>query len=137
MFKKNFACFTWFSAALCLAGSAYSQAAPAKTPAAAAVEGNERVNVSDYFAGLTFTGDQKAKIDEIRQDIKLRMDTVDKDEKLTPEQKGAMLDGYRRMEQRQIFAVLTPEQQTVVRQKLLARRAAEQEKKKQQQPAPK
>ena len=132
MFKKNFACFTWFSAALFLAGSAYSQAAPAKTPAAATVQGNEHVNVSDYFAGLTFTDEQKAKIDEIHKDIKLRMDTVVKNEKLGPEQKGAMLDGYRRMEQRQLFAVLTPEQQTVVRKKLLAQRAAEQEGKKQQ-----
>jgi len=36
------------------------------------------------------------------------------------------------MEQRQILAVLTQEQQTEVRKKINARRAAEQEKKRQQ-----
>jgi len=51
-----------------------------------------------------------------------------KDEKLNPDQKSSMLDGYWRMEQRQIFAELTPEQQQEVRSK--AKHAAEQDKKK-------
>ena len=65
---------------------------------------------ADEFAGLKFTVEQKAKIDEIHQSMKALMDTVVKDEKLSPEQKGAMLDGYRRMERGQVFKVLTPDQ---------------------------
>lgn len=91
---------------------------------------------TDDFAGLNFTADQKAKIDQIHQDTKLRMDTVVKDEKLSPEQKEAMLDGYRRMERNQVFQVLTPEQKTEVRKKLLAQRAAAREEKNKQQPSP-
>jgi Spy/CpxP family protein refolding chaperone len=91
----------------------------------------------DDFAGLTYTDDQKAKIGQIHEDMKGRMDNVVKDEKLIPEQKGAMLDGYRRMEYRQVFGVLTPEQQKEVREKVRARRAAEQEEKKKQQSPPK
>jgi Spy/CpxP family protein refolding chaperone len=93
-------------------------------------------NPQNDFAGLTFTDEQKAKIAQIQGDMKPRMDTVAKDKNLTPEQKGAMLDGYHRMEQQQIFAVLTPEQQTEVRKKMVARRSAEREKTKPQQPVP-
>lgn len=91
----------------------------------------------DDFAGLKFSEDQKAKINQIHQDMKSRMDAVVKDEKLSAEQKGAMLEGFRRMEYRQVFMELTPEQQIEVRKSVLARRAAEkeeQEKKKQSQP---
>lgn len=91
----------------------------------------------DDFAGLTYTDDQKAKIDQIHKDMKLRIDAVIKDEKLIPEQKTAMLQGYQRMETGQVFMVLTPEQQKVVREKVRARRAAEQEEKKKQQSPPK
>jgi len=91
----------------------------------------------DYFAGLKYTDDQKAKIDQIRHDMKLRMDAVIKDEKLIPEQRTAMLEGYQRMETGQIFSVLTPEQQKEVREKVRARRAAEQEEKKKKQFPPK
>ena len=86
---------------------------------------------TDDFAGLKFTDEQQAKIDKIQKEIKLHMDAVVKDEKLNPEQKGAMLDGLARMERSQIYQVLTPEQQTEVRKRVRARRAAEQ-----QQPQP-
>ena len=78
---------------------------------------------------------QKAKIDQIRQDTKQRMDAVKKDEKLTPEAKQAMLDGYQRIEIQQLFKVLTPEQQAEVRKKAQARRA-EQQKKQNRPPTP-
>ena len=58
------------------------------------------------------------------------MDLVVKDEKLSPDQKEAMLQGYRRLERGQVFKLLTPEQQREVRKRISARRAAEQEKKK-------
>lgn len=90
----------------------------------------------DVFAGLTYTDDQKAKIDQIHQDMKSRTDAVVRDEKLSADQKDAMLEGYKRMEQQQVFAVLTPEQQKEVRERVRARRAAEQEEKKKRQSPP-
>lgn len=44
----------------------------------------------DDFAGLTYTDEQKAKIDQIRQHTKSLVDNLVKDEKLSPEQKEAM-----------------------------------------------
>ena len=92
----------------------------------------------DDFAGLQLTDDQKAKISQIHEDIKSRMDAVLKDEKLSPEQKDAMLQGYQRMERGEVYKVLTPEQQAEVRKRVLARRAAEKaENQKKQQAQPK
>lgn len=97
----------------------------------------------DDFAGLTYTDEQKAKIDKIYETAKMRADAVKRDEKLNPDQKQAMLDGYRRMEIKEMFGVLTPEQQAEVRKKALARRNAlteqqkqlkEQQKRQQQKP---
>jgi Spy/CpxP family protein refolding chaperone len=131
MFKKRFCgcmslLFAFFSAV-----SAYSQTAPTTSSASESVNLTGSAHQIDDLAGLTFTDGQKTEMGQIRQEIKPLMDNVVKDEKLTPEQKGAMLDGYRRLEQRQIFAVLTPEQQIEVRKKISARRTAEQEKRKQ------
>src|SRR3974390_3270332 len=47
----------------------------------------------DIFAGLTYTEEQKAKIERIQQSSRTRMEAVVKDEKLNPDQKRAMLDG--------------------------------------------
>src|SRR2546423_11831380 len=55
---------------------------------------------TEDFAGLKYTDDQKEKIDQIHQDMKSRMDLVVKDEKLSPDQKEAMLQGYRSEERR-------------------------------------
>ena len=81
----------------------------------------------DDFAGLKFTHEQQTKIDQIHQDFKSRMDAVVHDEKSSDDQKQAMLFGFRRLENREIFKALTPEQQQEVRKKVLARRAAEKE----------
>jgi len=78
----------------------------------------------DDFAGLSYTDEQKAKIDEIRKNTRVRMDAVIKDDKLAPDQKEAMLTGLQRIEAGQMFQVLTPEQQKEVRKKVDARRAA-------------
>jgi len=90
----------------------------------------------DYFVGLKFTDDQKVKIDEIHQKMKLRTDAVVNDQKLDADQKGAMLEGLRRMENGQVFKVLTPEQQKEVRDRIRAQHAAEQEARKKQQSPP-
>ena len=88
----------------------------------------------DDFAGLKYTDEQKAKIDQIHQDMKSRMDAVVKDGKLTAEQRDAMLAGYGRMERSQVYKVLTSEQQKEVLKRIRARRVAEQEEKKQHTP---
>jgi Spy/CpxP family protein refolding chaperone len=80
---------------------------------------------TDYFARLKLSDEQQARIDEIRRDMKARMDAVAKDERLDAAKKEAMLNGYRHLENGQVFEVLTPEQQSEVRKKVGAQRAAE------------
>lgn len=91
----------------------------------------------DIFAGLTYTEEQKAKIDEIHQSFKTRLDAVVKDDKLSPEQRDAMLQGYQLMERREVYKVLTPEQQREVRKRIAAERAAASQKRQPLQPQPK
>jgi hypothetical protein len=81
---------------------------------------------TDDFAGLNFTDDQKARINKIHEDFKVRLDTVIKDDKLSPDQKRAMLQGFQHMERGEVYKVLTREQQVEVRKRILARRAATQ-----------
>lgn len=80
---------------------------------------------TDYFTGLKLSDEQQARIDEIRRDMKVRMDAVVKDERLDAAKKEAMLNGYRHLGNGQVFEVLTPEQQSEVRKKVAAQRAAE------------
>lgn len=112
--------------------------APAQAPdkTASPARPSRELSPMGDFAGLQFTDDQKAKISQIHEDIKARTDAVVKDEKLSPEQKDAMLQGYQRMERSEVYKVLTPEQQAEVRKRVLARRAAErpENQKKQEQP---
>jgi len=81
---------------------------------------------ADDFAGLNYSEEQKTEIDQIHRNTKALMDAVAKDDKLTAEQKDAMLQGYKRLEYGRVYKVLTPEQQRQVRQKILARRAEKQ-----------
>jgi hypothetical protein len=107
--------------------------APSNSPPA---DGTRKViRPDDDLAGLTLTDAQKAKIDQIRQNMKARMDAVAKDEKENEDQKDAMLDGLQHMELRQVLQVLTPVQLSEVRKKVMIRRAAEQEQNKVQQGA--
>ena len=78
----------------------------------------------DDFAGLDFTDDQKERISKIHEDFKGRLDTVIKDDKLSPEQKGAMLQGFQHMERGEVYKVLTQDQQIEVRKRILARHEA-------------
>ena len=107
---------------------------PAPRKGAPVLRPNRASQPADDFAGLKFTNDQKAKIDQIHQDMKSRMDAVAKDEKLTSEQRDAMLEGYRRMERNQVFKLLTPEQQREVRARIRAQRVAKQEAQKKLSP---
>jgi len=112
-----------------------SRPGPVQTPnvASPAVRLKRDARPTDDFAGLKFTHDQKAKIDEIHRTTESQLAAVVKDEKLSEDQKEAMLDGFRRMERGQVFKLLTPEQQKEVRERVRARRAAEQEEKKKRQ----
>jgi hypothetical protein len=97
---------------------------PGKTPPA--VRPKKNTPPPDYFAGLQYTDEQKAQIDQIHQDMKTRMDAAAKDQKLTAEQKDAMLAGYQRLERSQVYRVLTSAQRKEVLRRIRARHAAEQ-----------
>jgi hypothetical protein len=75
---------------------------------------------TDEFAGFKFTDEQKAKIDEIHRRIATRKDGVVKSEKLSADQKEAMIAGLGRMERGEIVKQLTPEQQREVLKKVRA-----------------
>ena len=77
----------------------------------------------DLLEGLTLTGDQKAKIDRIREETKSRLAAVANDKKLSPEAADAFRRGYQRNENGKILEVLTPVQQQEVRQRIAAWRA--------------
>jgi len=111
---------------------------PAPTPPVISPEAQPKKGnpPPDDFAGLTYTAEQQAKIDQIRQTADHRIEAVKKDEKLSPDAKEAMLAGYRRIEIQELFQVLTPEQQAEVSKRAHARRAAQQaaQQKKQHRP---
>lgn len=78
----------------------------------------------DLLEGLALTDDQKAKIDQIREETKSHLAAVANDKKLSPESADAMRRGYQRFENGKILEVLTPEQQQQVRKRISAYRAA-------------
>jgi hypothetical protein len=80
----------------------------------------------DDFAGLDLTDEQKTEIAKIHQRAEAAKAVVAKDIKLTSDQKDAFLLGYTRQEYGEMFRVLTPLQQKLVRKKMEARRAADQ-----------
>jgi Spy/CpxP family protein refolding chaperone len=126
--------FSFLIAARGMVRADSTRSAATRTPNAVSQSAQPRRNTSpqDDFAGLNYTDEQKAQIEKIHQDLLLRKGVIVKDDKLSPEQKDAMLVGYARMEYGQIFKVLTPEQQKQVRQRISARRAADQEAKNKQ-----
>ena len=123
--------FLFLCAAPGLTRAQSSPPRPVQTPrkASPAARPKSDTGPTDDFAGLKYTDDQKAKIDQIHQNMKSRMDGVVKDERLNADQKAAMLQGLQRMERGEVYKVLTTEQQATVRKAMLARRAAEQAEK--------
>jgi Spy/CpxP family protein refolding chaperone len=59
---------------------------------------------------LTLTEDQKAKIMVLREATKTQIEAVQKDDSLTPEAKQARLKEIRVSAEKQLYALLTPEQ---------------------------
>jgi len=86
------------------------------------------------FSGFDYTDEQKAEIDQIRKDTKSQIDVVAKDQKLTADQRDAMILGYTRMEYGRIYTVLTPVQRREVQQRIRVRRVADEAAKKKQVP---
>jgi hypothetical protein len=124
---------------LCAPGLTRAQSSPPspaptspKTPPA--IRPKKNTSSPDDFAGLQYTDEQKARIDQIHQDMKSRTDAVNKDGKLTAEQRDAMLAGYQRMERSQVYKVLTTHQQKEVLRRIRARHAAEQVQQNKQSP---
>jgi Spy/CpxP family protein refolding chaperone len=97
----------------------------------AAAQPTRDPRATDEFAGLKFTDDQRAKIDEIHRRMAARKDVVAKSQTLQADQKDAMIAGLGRMERSEIVKVLTPEQQKEVLKKARAAQAAAREIKKQ------
>lgn len=110
---------------------------PTQTPQAASVAAHPKREATppNDFAGLDFTDEQRAEIEGIRKDMMARKETVAKDDKLTGDQKDAMLLGYTRMEYGMIYNVLSPSQKREVSQRIRARKAADQAAQKMQPPA--
>ena len=84
-------------------------------------------NPEEDFVGLDYSDEQKAAIEKIHRQTVTRREAILRDTKLSQEQRDAMLFGYKRMEYTDIYKVLTPEQQSKVRDKIKARHAAEKE----------
>lgn len=113
-----------------------AQNAPAgsvQTPRASSPGAQSKLPPDD-FVGFDYTDEQKAEIDQIHKDTRARKEAVARDEKLSPDQKDAMILGYTRLEYGQIYKVLTPDQKKQVQMRIRARRAADQAAKKKQPP---
>jgi Spy/CpxP family protein refolding chaperone len=124
--------FLWVAPGLTRAQSASPRSVQISKVAPTGAQANRDSLPPDDFAGLSYTDEQKAEIEKIRLDTKSRKAVAAKDEKLTADQKDAMLLGYTRMEYGRIYKVLSPEQQRQVRQRIHARRAADEAAKKKQ-----
>ena len=107
---------------------------PTSTLALPVPQPNGATSPGEYFEGLEYTPEQKTQIDKIHQDAEMRRGVVAKDDKLTQDQKDAMLVGYTHLENSSIFKVLTPDQQRQVRHRIRARNAADQAAQKKQTP---
>ena len=123
--------FLLLSAVPGLAYAVDSQAAVSQPPRmlAPAARPMRDPRSADEFAGLKFTDEQKAKIDEIHRRMAARKEVVVKSEKLVADQKDAMIAGLGRMERGEIVRLLTPEQQKEILKARAAQAAAPAEKK--------
>jgi Spy/CpxP family protein refolding chaperone len=109
---------------LALGQSSQPGAAPPVPMKSALTPRGKSASPADLLEGLALSDDQKAKIDQIREETKSRLAAVASDKKLSPEAANAMLRGYQRFENGKILEVLTPEQQHEVRKRIAASRAA-------------
>jgi Spy/CpxP family protein refolding chaperone len=109
---------------LALGQSSQPGAAPPAPMKSALAPRRKSAGPPDLLEGLTLADDQKAKIEQIREETKSRGAALANDKKLSPEAADAMRRGYERFENVKVFEVLTPEQQQEVRKRIAAWRAA-------------
>jgi Spy/CpxP family protein refolding chaperone len=117
-------------------GAQMASPGPAQAPkmASPAAQAKKDSDPLDDFAGLNYTDEQKAEIEKVRLDTRKRREAVAKDEKLSADQKDAMLLGYTRIEYGRIYEVLSPDQKRQISQRARARRAADDAARTKQQP---
>jgi hypothetical protein len=125
-FAQNVAITAGLITMLAVPGSARGDQAqsrpPSHTPGASGPA--KAPSLEDFFSGLDYSDDQKASIDKVKQDMDAKKAVVAKSDKLDGSQKDAMITGYTRLEYAQIFKLLTPAQQKLVRQRMDAAKAA-------------
>lgn len=118
--------FILLCAASMAADTPASTRGSAQTPRAPSPGAQQKYDAlpQDDFSGLNYTDEQKTAIDKIHRDTESKKAIVAKDEKLTADQKDALLLGFTRMEYESTYKVLSPVQQKLVRQRIADRRAA-------------
>jgi Spy/CpxP family protein refolding chaperone len=99
------------------------QSRPAQTPSPAQPGPQKLASMDDNFTGLDLSDEQKTEIAKIRQVTEERKAMVVKSATLNQDQKDAMITGYTRLQYSQMFRVLTPTQQKVVRKRIQDQRA--------------
>jgi protein CpxP len=75
-------------------------------------------------ATLNLTDDQKTKIQAIREDTKDQLKAIKKDTSLTDDQRAQKVKEVRKDTRRQVWAVMTPEQQKAWAQEMREKRQA-------------
>lgn len=101
---------------------AQGRPAPSHTPGSSSQA--KPPSLEDFFSGLDYSDEEKASIDKVKQDMDAKKAVVAKSDKLDGSQKDAMITGYTRLEYAQIFKLLTPAQQKLVRKRMDAAKAA-------------
>lgn len=94
------------------------QGRPSQSPNPALTGSQKIASMDDNFAGLDLSDEQKTEIAKIRQETEERKTVVAKSATLNQDQKDAMITGYTRLQYSQMFRVLTPTQQKVVRKRV-------------------
>ncbi|HEY3707515.1 MAG TPA: hypothetical protein VGL22_20810 [Terracidiphilus sp.] len=129
------------AAALCVSASSRGDSKQTPRPATHApatastgAQPNPLPAPAGDFSGLTFSEEQKARLQKIHEQGQSRLSTVANDPKLDGSQKSAMLEGYQRLEYSQMYEILTPEQKAVVRKNMAARHEKERHHQPNQQP---
>ena len=122
----------------CLARAQSSAPPPTEPPptTSSLAQGAKAPSRTDIFAGLQYTDDQKAKIDKVHEAMQSRRDAVIKDDKLSPEQKDAFMQGLARMERSQVYELLTPEQKAEVSKRMAALKKEERKGREKKPPSP-
>jgi hypothetical protein len=108
-----------------------SQRMPRTTPRV--LPQGKPISIDDLLTGITLSDEQKPRIEQVRKNMRARMDLVVHDKNENADQKQAMLQGLQRMELREVYLLLTPDQRIEAKNKIAAQRAAEQQPQKAQQ----